>query len=127
MKSGLKGYHERKYRGASPEDRMDTWILVADEDHATLMVQSSVGSLHEIESWDCQTPAAFAKDIARSIEALQTDFDQLVVAAPPGLLHNLSLAFGDSLNARVAAGLARDLTRLGSRELRAQISELIPA
>ena len=90
---------------------MDTWILVADEVHAALLVQSSVGSLHEIESWDCPDPGAqqrltYASDIARRIESLKTDFDSLVVAAPSSLLHDLSIAFGDPLNSRVAAELA---------------------
>ena len=107
---------------------MDVWILVADEQHAALLVQSTVGSLHEIESWDCASALAedqsvFAAEIARGIESLQTDFDSLVVAAPPSLLENLSIAFGDGLNARVAAGLARDLTRLSARELRSELGE----
>ena len=111
---------------------MDTWILVADDSHASLLVQSSVGSLHQIESWDCLSDRVeeqnhFACDIARRIESLQTDFDQLVVAAPPSLLRNLSVAFGDSLNSRVAAGLARDLTGLSSRQLRSELSDLISA
>jgi protein required for attachment to host cells len=109
---------------------MDTWILVADELHAALLVQSTVGSLHEIESWDCHCDAeqqSFVCEIARRIESLQTDFDSLVVAAPPSLLENLSLAFGDSLNGRVAAELAKDLSQLSSRELRSQLQELIPA
>ncbi|MBT9585220.1 host attachment protein [bacterium] len=109
---------------------MDTWILVADEVHATLLVQSSVGSLHEIESWDCpqaQQRFSYASDIARRIESLQTDFDSLVVAAPSSLLQDLSIAFGDTLNARIAAELAQNLTHLSSRELRTQLEELIPA
>lgn len=108
---------------------MDTWILVADDHHASLMVQSCVGSLYEIESWDrCdQCPdgqLTFAREIAERINSLQTDFDNLVVAAPPSFLENLSLAFGDSLNARVCAGLARDLTNLNSRQLRSELHEL---
>lgn len=108
---------------------MDTWILVADDHHASLMVQSCVGSLHEIESWDrCdQCPdgqLTFAREIAERIDSLQTDFDNLVVAAPPSFLENLSMAFGDSLNARVCAGLARDMTNLSCRQLRSELHEL---
>ena len=108
---------------------MDTWILVADDHHASLMVQSSVGSLHEIESWDrcaecLDGQVQFAIEIAQRIDTLQTDFDNLVVAAPPSFLENLSLAFGDSLNARVCAGLARDLTSLNCRELRSELHDL---
>lgn len=111
---------------------MDTWILIADEAHASLLVQSSVGSLHEIESWDCpeagvRPPLAFAEDIARRIESLQADFDSLVVAAPSSLLEQLSVAFGDSLNGRVAAELARNLTCLSRRELRQQLTQWMPA
>lgn len=107
---------------------METWILVADEAHAALLVQSPMGSLHEIECWDCTAGSQeLARDIARSIETLQTDFDQLVVAAPPTFLERLSLAFGDSLNARVAAGLARDLTHLTTRQIRQELHQLIPA
>ncbi len=110
---------------------MDTWILVADELHAALLVQSSVGSLHEIESWDCvcgcnKHQQSYADEIARGIESLQTDFDSLVVAAPPCLLQNLSAAFGDTLNGRIAAELARNLTHLSSRQLRSQLQGLMP-
>lgn len=108
---------------------MDTWILVADELHAALMVQSSVGSLHEIECWDCASDCPddhrkFAGEIARRIEFQQTDFDHLVVAAPPSLLENLSVAFGDTLNGKLAAGLARNLTRLSPKQLRSELREL---
>ena len=108
---------------------MDTWILVADDHHASLLVQSSVGSLHEIESWDrCDClpdgPLIFANEIAERIDSLQTDFDQLVVVVPPSFLENLSRAFGDGLNARVCAGLARDLTSLSCRQLRSELHEL---
>ena len=105
---------------------MDTWILVADEHHAALLVQSSTGALHEIESWDCDSGSReeqmqFASEIAKRIDALQTDFDSLVVAAPPRFLEDLSAAFGDTVNGKVAAELARDLTRLNCKELRSEL------
>jgi len=105
---------------------MDTWILVADEQHAALLVQSPVGSLHEIESWDCPShdKMQFAHAIARRIESLQTDFDQLVVAAPASLLEDLSLAFGANLNGKIAAELARDLSNLSIKQLRSQLQDL---
>ena len=111
---------------------METWILVADEQHAALLVQSSVGSLHEIETWDCiiESPDSeldFADKIARRVECLQTDFDNLVVAAPPQLLWNLSIAFGDNLNGKVAAGLARDLTQLSCKQLRSELYQTLTA
>lgn len=73
-------------RTGCPALTVDSWILIADEAHASLLVQSSVGSLHEIESWDCseagvRPPLAFAEDIARCIESLQADFDSLASAS----------------------------------------------
>ena len=102
---------------------MDTWILVADKLHASLMVQSCVGSLHEIESWACDSQMELANAIAARINEMQQEFDSLVVAAPPELLVDLSVAFGESLNGKVAAGLARDLMQLNPKQVRSELSE----
>lgn len=102
---------------------METWILMADEQEASLVVRSLYGPCYRIETWKRRGEAAqiFAEQVAAGVSALRSHFDALVVAAGPNLLDPLSRALPPSL---VVRKVSRYLTHLSSRELSQELAVL---
>lgn len=107
---------------------METWILMADEGQASLVVRSAYGPCYEIESWKrrADSTQAFAGQIARRIQSLQGHFDQLVVAAAPSILDSLYSSLSHALRGKSVHRCARYLSPLSQRELKEELQALIP-
>jgi protein required for attachment to host cells len=105
---------------------METWILMADEAQASLLVQSSYGPFYEIEQWRRQQHSVerFAEEVVTRVQSLQSHFDALVMAAPPQVLDQLGRAIPAELQGKVKAQHARYLTHLSQRELRQELAPL---
>jgi len=108
---------------------METWILMADEAQASLVVRSAYGPCYEIENWKrrAESPQIFAEQVAARIQSLQGHFDQLVVAAAPSILDPLCSALSVDLRRKLVHRCARYLTHLSQRELKQELQALIPA
>ncbi len=105
---------------------METWTVIADETHASLLVRSNYGPFYEIETWkrNSLTHEAFAQLIGGRLQELQSHFDKLVVAAPPAMLDRLCTSFPKELGRKVSGQYPRYLTHLSQRELGQQLREL---
>ena len=105
---------------------METWIVIADETQASLMVRSTYGPFYEIEKWKrtSHSPEKFTQQIADRLRELQSHFDDLVVAAPPTVLERLCRALP---SVKVTAQYPRYLTHLSQRELGQELRQLCSA
>lgn len=79
------------------------------------------GTPEEKESW------SFAHDIAAWLEEAARDdaFDRLVLAAAPHMLGDLRKALGPAVHGRVVAEIDKDLTRMGERDLHAELENIV--
>ena len=104
---------------------METWILMADEQEACLVVRSLYGPCYRIETWKRRGEAAqiFAEQVAAAVYTLRSHYDALVVAAGPSLLEPLCSALPTQL---VVHRVSRYLNHLSSRELSQELAVLIP-
>ncbi len=73
--------------------------------------------------------ADFARALARQLDhaAATGTFDRLVLVAPPQTLGELRAALAEETRRRVAAELAKDLTRMPESEIAARIEEALAA
>lgn len=108
---------------------METWILMADEAQASLVVRSAYGPVYEIENWrrGGDSPGRFAQLVAGRLQALHGHFDWLVLAASPTFLDFLCAALSPEVRDKLAARAVRYMTHLSQRELRQELQELCPA
>jgi protein required for attachment to host cells len=108
---------------------METWIVIADETQASVVVRSTYGPFYKIETWRRSGYSAdyFARQIAQRLVELQGHFDELVVAAPPAVLDRLRQALPSGLAVKVSAQYPRYLTQLSQRELGQELGQLCPA
>ena len=93
-------------------------------------VHDSVGpGRHAVEprtTHERQDEMDFARHVVERVDGLQQEFDRLIIVAAPKTLGDIRNILPSSLSKKVTSTLAKDLTKIPTKDLVTHLDELLP-
>lgn len=110
---------------ANPEARLHEQDLVSDRPGRSFDSKGDNRHAMEMKTGPAkQVAIRFAKDICKRLEAMRSDYEKLILVAPPQFLGLLRDNLPDTLKKEVVREIDKDLVRKDTREIEKYLREL---